>query len=137
MAGESKPTESFPNRYRRTGFIFLALGVFALAAYLFYPFLAAILWAAIFSVLMFSFYRRMRGRFSENLSATFAVLATLGLIVLPICVFAIVVYAQLASAIRDIDLGSAGDNRVTSAQVLTKMDDTIYPMLKNVGTTSI
>lgn len=133
MKGDTHQKLGEGNRYRRTGFIFLALAIFALAAYLFYPFLSAILWAAIFSVLMFPFYRKMRKRFSESVSAALATFATLGVIVLPICILGLVVYAQLASAVREVDLASSSDTKVTSAQILTKLDDTIYPALKNVG----
>lgn len=133
MKGQNEPENETLRRYRRPATVVLIGGIMLLAAYVFYPFLSAIFWAATFSVLMYPVYRWMRKRLSENVSAAFSVIATLGLIVLPICVFGFVIYAQLASAVKDLDLASAGDTQVTSAQVLQKVDETLHPVLENVG----
>lgn len=111
-------------------------GVTVVAAVLvFWPFISALLWATVLSVLMWPFYNRLHKRFSKNFSALTATVVTALVIVIPFAAIGTVVGIQVAHFANQLsqDQAAAGGQTLSLDAVATKADEMVRPMLKQVG----
>jgi predicted PurR-regulated permease PerM len=129
MNQSTEPSDS----YNKRGFWLMAAVILALTAYLFLPFLSAIMWAAVFSVLMYPVYARLVKRRSPTMSAAISVMATLGVVVLPLCVFGFILFVQVSSTLREMNLSAPTGHRVSSSDLLQKADELVAPVLSKLG----
>ena len=58
--------ENFADRYRGTAFLTLFLGTLILGVVIILPFLPALMWAVVLSVLMFPMYKRLTAFFQRR-----------------------------------------------------------------------
>lgn len=128
-----KSTE-FDRSYERTMFWLIVGAILALGIMLFLPFANAIMWAIVFAVLMAPFYKRLRERRSENVSAALSVAATLLLIVLPVCIIGFVVYLKVVVAVQEANIGRPSS--VVSGKrpaIVDELDSVAGSPLKAIG----
>jgi predicted PurR-regulated permease PerM len=134
--------DSFVDRYRSLAFGGLALLSLALGVALILPFLPALLWAVVLSVLMYPLYRRWERvlssheRFRDGHGATIAGLGTTILTLVIICVpfllIGIGLFVQLGGVAAD--LVAEGSGRVISLDaVLRQVDGALVPILQRLG----
>lgn len=102
---------------------------------IFWPFLSALLWAAVLAVLMWPFYSRLRKRFSMNFSALMATMVTGVVIVLPFAALGTVAGLQAYGFAHQLMAERApGDKTgVTIEQIATKLDEMTKPVLSQIG----
>jgi predicted PurR-regulated permease PerM len=135
-------TELFGNRYRVLAFWILAGGIVAASAVILLPFIPALLWAIVLSVLMFPFYDRWRKRFSRTrilggeragtAASLMTVLATIVIVIAPFILIGVGLFAQVGS----IGTALAGEEgKPTLDAVLDQMDVAIAPFIDKVGGT--
>lgn len=129
------PTPNFDARYRMIAF-WAILGLALVAAgYVVAPFLGAILWAGVLSVLTYPTYQRFRRRFGENLSAGFTVLGTLAVIVVPLTLVAILLVAQVGGMVRDLHASQPGTSQGATLDTISQsVDGALAPVLTGLGT---
>lgn len=128
------PERDFEAKYRTIAFWGIALLVVVASGMLLVPFFPALMWAAVFSVLMMPFYRRMRRRMSENLASGLTVLGTLAVIVVPLIVIGLVVTVQLGGIIGEIQASApAGQNGLGTSELLERLDAFADPIIQGVG----
>lgn len=98
------------------------------------PFYPALMWAAVFSVLMMPFYRRLRARMADNLAAGLTVLGTLAVIVLPLVVIGVVVVVQVGGIVSEIQASApAGQDGLGTSELLERLDAFADPVIQSVG----
>lgn len=128
------PNTEFDRRYRQLAFWTVSAVTIVAAFILVQPFIGAILWATVLSVLMWPVYRRLRKTFSENVSAAVAVLATLGAIILPLSLVGILVYVQASQVAIGLEAAApVGADRPTVTQATDAIDQVVRPLLERVG----
>jgi predicted PurR-regulated permease PerM len=128
------PTPNFDARYRMIAF-WAILGLALLAAgYLIGPFIGAILWAGVLSVLTAPVYARLRKRCHESLCAAITVLGTLALIVLPLTLIAILIVAQVGAMVRELQAAQPGQQQAITLDTFTRgADEALAPVLQRLG----
>jgi predicted PurR-regulated permease PerM len=133
--------ENFADRYRGAAFLALILGTLILAVVIILPFLAALLWAVMLSILMFPMYRKLRRAFerkkwSEKGGATLAssitTMVTFLIICVPFVFIGIFLYIQVSSLIGQLAAtGPQGGH--TLDQFFIQLDQQITPIAKSLG----
>ncbi len=128
------PERDFEAKYRTIAFWGIALLVVVASGMLLAPFFPALMWAAVFSVLMMPFYRRLRKRMADNLAAGLTVLGTLALIVVPLVAIGIVAVVQVGGIVSDIQAAApAGQTGLGTSDLLDRLDAFTDPLIKGVG----
>ena len=126
--------ENFADRYRGAAFLALFLGTLALAVVIVFPFLPAMLWALMLSILMFPLYSKFatafeRGRWSKKSADSWAsgltTLITFLIICVPFVLIGIFLYIQIASLLGSF--GLQGPNGMN--QVVVQLDKNINSSL--------
>jgi len=122
--------ESTNRRYRGVAFYILIGCVFYIAYTIVEPFIPALLWATVLSVLMFPFNARLRKRYSENTSAFLTTILALAFIGIPLMLAAVTVYLQTASVLAD----AAKEHHDYSVKALAKQaDQALAPITDRLG----
>jgi len=115
--------------YRSLAFWSLTGLTLLAAAFLVAPFFNAIMWATVLSVLLFPFYKRLRARFSENVSATFTVLFTLLVVIIPLSLIGLLLFVQLS----DIASELKDNGQLTGDGIVGRIADSLQPLLDKLG----
>ena len=135
--------ENFAEKYRGAGFLALFLGTITLAVVIVMPFLPALLWAVVMSILMNPMYRRLvdyfgqkRGfaRGARSWASTLTTIVTLLIICVPFVLIGIGLYAQFSSFVTEFGAGGQGG---IVASVLDKVDMAVRPLVERFGTGTI
>lgn len=133
--------ENFADRYRGVAFLALFLGTLLLAVLIVLPFLPALLWAVVLSILMGPMYRGLvsffrRRRFLAKGAKTWAGLITTVVTFLIICVpfvlIGIGMYAQVSALVNDIGARHAAGGNLL-ADLLKPVDAQIKPIVEKFG----
>lgn len=120
--------------HRRILFWVLAGGTLVAGFMVFWPFVSAILWATVLSILMWPFYNRLCKRFSKNFSSFMATCVTGIVIVLPFATLGTIVGIQVYDfANKLIASQTPGQTGVTMEQIALKTDEVLKPILSQVG----
>src|SRR5436305_806392 len=133
--------ENFADRYRGVAFLTLFLGTLLLAVGIILPFLPALLWAVMLSILMFPLYRRLNasfesGRWSKKAAGTLASSITTFLTFIIICVPFVIVgiflYLQVSSLIGQLaTTNTEGAHGLD--QVVQQFDQRLGPLANKLG----
>lgn len=130
------PDRDFEAKYRTIAFWAIAGLAILGAALLVSPFFPAIMWAAVFSVLMLPLYKRLRKRWNENASAGVTVLATLTVIVLPIALIGLFLVVQIGGFVAEMQASApAGSSGFETSGLLKRLDDFSAPLIERFGGT--
>lgn len=122
--------ESVGRRYRGLAFYILIGCVFYVAFIIVEPFIPAILWETVLSVLMLPFNLRLRKRFSENTSAFLTTVLALAFIGIPLMLAAFTVYFQTASVLAD---ASKGRHDYSIRSLARQADKALSPLSSRLG----
>lgn len=133
--------ENFADRYRGTAFLTLLLGTLILGVVIILPFLPALLWAVVFSILMYPLYRRLTSflrrkgfkRSAETWASSLTTVLTFLIICVPFVLIGIGLYAQVAALIHQFKATQTGNESMV-AEVLSHVDDAIKPIAARFGT---
>jgi len=120
--------ENFADKYRGAAFLALFLGTLVLAAVIVFPFLPALLWAVMLSILMCPLYRKLsralQQKWSKKSADTWASSITTMITFLIICVpfvfIGIFLYVQISSMVAQ--LGPTNGQPHGLDQVFTNLD---------------
>jgi len=122
--------ESIGRRYRGIAFYILIGCVFYVAYVVVEPFIPALLWATVLSVLMMPFNNRLRSRFSDNASALLTTVLALAFIGVPLMLAAFTVYLQTASVLAD----ASKEHHDYSIRALARQaDGALAPLTDRLG----
>ena len=100
--------EQFEKHYRPTMFWLIAGAAIIMGIYLLRPFMAAIAWAIVLSVLTHPFYKRFRQKYNESVSATFTVLGSLVMIVVPLILIGLMLVTTFSGYVTDYQSSLSG-----------------------------
>ncbi len=119
---------------KRILFWVLTLGVLVWSFLIFWPFVSALLWATVLSILMHPFYARINKRMSAKFSALIATMITGFVIVLPFAGLGTVVGIQVYDFANKLIVEQpSGSKGVTVEQIAVKVDDVLKPILAQIG----
>jgi predicted PurR-regulated permease PerM len=134
------PNEQFIQKYRLIAFWILAGGVLAGSIAILLPFVPAILWATVLSVLMYPLYKRwreglektnlFRGERAGTVASLATVLSTIVIIIAPLMLIGIGLFAQVGGISKSL-AGETGKPTFESA--LDQLDVAIQPFVDKVG----
>jgi len=123
--------EKQPVNYRGAALLVIVLAVIVVCYLIVQPFIPAILWAIVLSVLMAPFYRRIHKRFSENFSAILTTLLSLAFIGIPLILVATAIYIQAASMLRKA--ADEGRKSYTILSMADEVDKMLRPISVRIG----
>jgi predicted PurR-regulated permease PerM len=133
--------ENFAERYRGTAFLTLFLGTVILGVVIILPFLPALMWAVVLSILMHPLYRRL-GRFfrrrgfsrgADSWASSLTTIITFLIICVPFVLIGIGLYAQVASLIKELNV-SKDQGQGFIQQALAQVDLMVRPITARFGT---
>lgn len=129
--------DEFQNAYRRIAFGALLVVSFALGFTLFLPFLPAILWATVLSVLTHPIYTRanirlekakwVRSSWASSLASLWTTLLTLFIVCIPFLAIGGLLVVQIEGVSSDLDPQSPR-NGTAYARLMTDLDTSIAPI---------
>lgn len=132
--------DHFAQRYRMTAFWVISGAVIFGCAAILMPFVPALLWAGVLSVLMYPFYRRFRNRWgktkllqgdrAETAASLATVILTILIVLIPLSVIGVGLFAQVGGLTTTLS-GEAGKPAFES--ILTQVDQAIQPFVDQVG----
>jgi predicted PurR-regulated permease PerM len=132
------------DRYRGIAFGTMTFLVLGLAVFLMMPFLPALLWATVLSILTYPLFRRMANRFStsramreargETVSALITVVFTLFIICIPFLLIGIGLFVQLGGVTAAIAVDPQHPpGQTTLEAILMQVDATLRPITARLG----
>lgn len=122
---------SFEHSYRPTAFWVLAGVILVVAALMLKPFVAALAWSIVLTVLTRPIYENLRKRWGENAAAILTVFAALLLVFIPLVLVGLMMYAQLNGYLADY-LGQSGPPKDLN-EVLANVQNAVKPIAANLG----
>jgi len=125
----------FNHQYQMLSFWGLMMLLLGLAGYMMLPFVGALLWAVVLSILMWPFYQRRRQKLSENASASWTVLSTIIVVVVPLSCILWLVGVQLGSMAKDMQ-GERDPNAPKVSQIeqiMVSLDKSAGPKLHEIA----
>lgn len=125
--------DAFSKRYQHLAFFVIVALALIGAAFIVLPFVPAILWAIVLSILMAPFYRKCRKRMNENMAAGTATLATLLIVGIPITLIGLGMFVQVNSLTRDLQAATPGSSGLSLESVLDRVDATVKPLATGIG----
>lgn len=129
-----KDSKAFETRYAPIAFWLIALGALVVGGLILMPFYPAILWAVVFSVLLFPIYRKIEKRIGATMASLTMVVLTLLLIVVPIGLIGSYVGIEVNDFLTDIKQNKTnGSGKLTMATVLHEVDSRLEPIRKQMG----
>lgn len=138
--------DNFADRYRGMAFLGLILGTLILAIVIVLPFLPALLWAIMLSILMAPMYKRLtnffqKGRWSkkgaDTLGASLTTLVTFLIICVPFVFIGVFLYIQVASLIASLGpVGPQGSSHGL-ADFFAQIDAKIGPLAASLGVSNL
>lgn len=117
--------------YRGAALFLIVLVVLAVCYLIVQPFIPAILWAVVLSVLMAPFYKRINQGLSETMSAFMTTMLSLAFIGIPMILVATALYIQGASMLRKA--ADEGKKPYTVASMAEEVDKMLLPISEKVG----
>jgi predicted PurR-regulated permease PerM len=134
------PNEQFVQKYRLIAFWILAGAVLAGCVAILLPFVPALLWATVLSVLMYPLYDRWRIKLSRTkvfggdragtVASLATVVATIVIVIAPLMLIGIGLFAQVGGISKSL-AGETGKPTFESA--LAQLDVAIQPFVDKVG----
>jgi len=133
--------ENFADRYRGLAFIVLFLGTLILATVIILPFLPALLWAVMLSILMYPMYRKLsrslaRGRWSkksaDTLAGSITTLVTFLIICVPFVFIGIFLYVQVSRLVGQLGPTDANGGHGLE-QFFAQIDASMTPLAHRLG----
>jgi predicted PurR-regulated permease PerM len=125
--------ETFAQKYQRWAFAGLVLAVAIGSIYIMLPFLPAVLWATVLSVLMYPSYNRFRKRFSPNVSSAFTTVLTIGIVALPLMVIGTILFVQINSFVRELAAAAPAGEGLNAQTILHQIDAAVHPFFVRLG----
>ncbi|MCX7801317.1 MAG: AI-2E family transporter [Fimbriimonadales bacterium] len=119
-------------RYRHAAWLILGLAVLAVGALIVRPFVPALVWALVLSILTQPIYDRVRRRVGDSLGAVVSVLAAVLFVGLPMSVVGAFLYVQILEALQAIGNQSTA-TRNSFQVVLDGITKAVAPVLRAVG----
>ena len=116
----------------RIVFWLITIALLVAGAILLGPFIPALLWATVLSVLLHPYYKRLRKRFNETWSALGATLLTAFVIVIPLLGLATIAGVEIYSFATQLTMESQ-DGKLTLGEIAAKFDQFLEPWLQRVG----
>ncbi|MCH7945261.1 MAG: AI-2E family transporter, partial [Armatimonadetes bacterium] len=113
-------------------FWLITISLLVAGAILLSPFIPALLWATVLSVLLHPYYKRLRKRFNETVSALGATLLTAFVIVIPLLGLATLAGLEIYSFATQLTMESQ-DGKLTVGEIAGKVDQYLEPWLQRVG----
>lgn len=125
--------DDFGRKYRALVAILLALLMLWLGAMVLLPFLPALLWSTVLAVLLYPLHLR----FQRKLNATFSALATtlvaIIVILIPVTVAGVVVYAQANAMLKQVRESQPNGDALTIDALIKSADASLAPILQSLG----
>jgi predicted PurR-regulated permease PerM len=123
-----------PNGQSKALFWILAGSCLVATALMLSPFLSAILWATVLSVLLWPLFDRLRRRVSEAAAAAIVTLLAAVLIVGPFATVATLLGIQALAIGHDVlEVRPPGEDKVTITTLANYAEQSVGPFLKNAG----
>lgn len=124
----------FASRYRAFVLPLIGLALVVLGVCVLTPFLPAILGACVLSVLLYPLHARLKRRMPEGGAAVLTTLLAVVLILIPIGIAGLVLYAQAANVVSELERSQpAGQEHLTVDRVVRMADANLAPVLQNLG----
>jgi len=123
--------EKQPVNYRGAALFLVVIAILVICYLIVQPFIPAILWAVVLSVLMAPFYRRIRKRLSETMSAFLTTMLSLAFIGIPLILVATALYIQGASMLRKA--ADEGKKSYTISSMAEEVDRLLLPISEKIG----
>jgi len=120
----------FTDKYR--GYVFAALGALLvlLGARILVPFIPAILWAVVLTVLMKPMHRRFAARWSPNAAAALTTLLTLAIVGIPIVLVGTAVFFQVNGFVQDLkNAAPQGESGLSLEYLVKEADTALKPLI--------
>lgn len=126
--------QDFASRYRAFVLPILGLALVGLGLYVLAPFLPAVLGACVLSVLLYPLHARLKRRMPDGGAAVLTTLLAIVLILIPIGIAGLVLYAQAANVVRELERAQpVGQEHLTVDYVVQSADASLKPVLTNLG----
>jgi len=126
--------KSFEESYRSKVFWTLVALAIVGAFFMLLPFIPAILWAVVLSVLIQPLHKRFQKRMGSGLAAGMATLATLVIIGLPLFLIGAALFVQVNGFIKEFSSGTpAGQNAFSVDNIVAQIDANLKPILKTLS----
>ncbi|MBL8086603.1 MAG: AI-2E family transporter [Chthonomonas sp.] len=105
----SSTETGFEKHYRPTAFWVISALILLLSILLLQPFFAAIAWAIVLSVLTHPAYAYFNKRMHSNLAATFTVLGTLAVIIVPLVLIGLMLFTQFSGTVAELQAATTAN----------------------------
>lgn len=116
--------------YSRAAFLGLVIAALLVALMLLEPFIHAIIWAVVLSVLTFPVYLRLKKRMNENAASILTVLFTMAVVVVPLATLGTICYSEISVVANEMQAGEASGQKSSSVDQLgTSLDKMLGPVL--------
>lgn len=124
----------FSTGYQKTGFGILVALVLAAAAYILLPFLPAIMWAIVLTVLILPLHQRLRKKLNENFAAATATFLTLLIIVVPLTIVSLILVSEVSGYVKNLaDSAPPGQSAYSPEYILGELDKAVKPLAERLG----
>lgn len=137
------PMDDLAGKYRRTTFLVLVVAVAALSLFVMAPFVPAILWATVLTVLMWPIHERVQrwvqgtrlpDGIKLNLGPLVTVLATILIICIPFALVGFGIWVQVKGLAEQVRVAEPGSMSLDG--ILVKLDAALRPFLTQIGQAS-
>lgn len=127
----------FERHYRPAAFWVITASILVLGTVLFRPFLPAITWAIVLSVLTYPLYERLRKRgMGENVAATITLFGTIFAIAIPLLLIGLMMFTQFSDTVAQIQDSvrtTAATGGKSSDAVVHEIARFVDPLTKQLG----
>lgn len=124
----------FSAQYQKYGFGLLVALVLVGCAFVLLPFVPAIMWAIVLTVLTLPIHQRFRKRMGENLAAAVATLCTLLIIVVPLSIVGAILVSEVSGYVKNIATSApAGQSIYSPEYLLGEIDKALQPLAERLG----
>jgi len=126
--------KGFLEKYRNITFGVLLALVLIVAFRMLVPFVPALLWATVLSVLMTPMHRRFEKKFAPNVAATFTTVSTLAIVGIPLILVGVVLFFQLNGFVQDLKTSApVGENGLSIDNLVKEADTILKPMIQAIS----
>lgn len=125
---------SFEESYRSKVFWTLSAAALVAGAVMLIPFLPALLWATVLSVLIYPLYQRFQKRMPPNGAAGMATIVTLLIIGVPLFLIGAALFVQVNGFLREFSNATpAGEAAFSIDHILKEADRTLKPVIQSLS----
>jgi predicted PurR-regulated permease PerM len=130
---QAPQSDEFARKYRSGAFHLLLVLALVLAGFILVPFIPAILWATVLSILMYPVYKWSVARMAPNLAAALTTFATLIIVAVPLSLIGLILTLQINESLDDLR-SSTPAGQTFSIDFLAKEADTrLAPAFERLG----